>query len=95
MPYSPSGGGNAAKYEIRTLPEKIVSQYTNLNFLEIQELPVDIYMLLLRDGFIFEKSQTKEGLDYLEKCWALEQTSPDKKALIEKFGRGEQNGKKH
>jgi len=43
---------------------------------------------LLRDAVIFNHSQTEEGDKYLDKCWTLEQTEPDRKALREKFKRG-------
>jgi hypothetical protein len=33
--------------------------------------------------------QTSEGNEYLENCWRMEQTSPDRKALREKLGRKE------
>lgn len=45
----------------------------------------DDFLLLLRDATIFNCSQTEGGLEYLEKCWALEQTRPDKKALSDNF----------
>jgi hypothetical protein len=33
--------------------------------------------------------QTEEGKEYLENCWRLEQTNPDKESLREKVGRRE------
>jgi len=58
-----------------------------LNFLEIEELPIDTYMLLMRDAFINNQSRTPEGREYLDNCWRIEQTEPDRKALREKYGK--------
>lgn len=58
-----------------------------MNFLQIEELPVDAYFLLIRDAFIYKQKQTEAGREYLENCWRLEQTEPDRKALRERFGK--------
>ena len=34
-----------------------------------------------------EMNQTKEGRKYLENCWRISQTEPDRKAIREKFKR--------
>lgn len=31
-------------------------------------------------------SETDEGRDYLENCWTLQQTEPDRKELRKQFG---------
>lgn len=46
------------------------------------------YWLCLRDAVVYGNSKTESGREYLEKCWMLEQTQPDKKRLREKFGKG-------
>nr|DAL49724.1 MAG TPA_asm: hypothetical protein [Caudoviricetes sp.] len=52
-------------------------------------------MLLMRDAFIFKQSQTPAGREYLENCWRIEQTEPDRKALRRRFGKeGSNNGKR-
>ncbi|WP_254306607.1 hypothetical protein [Clostridium sp. 001] len=43
------------------------------------------YWLLLRDAVIYNYKQTKEGREYLENCWRIEQTEPDRKSLREKM----------
>jgi len=45
------------------------------------------YWLLLRDAVIYNYMQTEEGNKYLENCWRMEQTSPDRKALRKKMGK--------
>ena len=84
----PGDNGDTVKYEIKTIAERLVCKYSCLSFAEIEELPIDTYFLLLRDAFIYDKSQTEEGREYLENCWILEQTEPDRNSLREKFGKG-------
>lgn len=69
------------------LEEKLVSEYTGFNFAQILELDVFEYQALLRDAVIYKYMQTEEGRDYLDRCWILEQTKPDRKRLREKFGK--------
>lgn len=83
----PGDNGDTVRYPIRTIAERLVYEYSGLSLAEIEELPIDTYFLLLRDAFIFKKSQTEEGREYLENCWILEQTEPDRKTLREKFGK--------
>ena len=84
----PGDNGDTVKYEIKTIAERLVCKYSGLSFAEIEELPIDTYFLLLRDAFIYDKSKTEEGREYLENGWILEQTEPDRNSLREKFGKG-------
>jgi len=65
-----------------------------LNFHQIDDLPYDVYLLYRRDAYIYALSESESGKEYLENCWVMEQTKPDRGALREKFGkkRGEQIG---
>ncbi|MBO5023582.1 MAG: hypothetical protein J6D11_04675 [Clostridia bacterium] len=90
MPYCPSDSRDdddtvKVRYKIHTFAEKLVSEYTGFNFAQIEELPIDVYYMLLRDAFIYKQSQTKEGREYLEECWILEQTEPDRETLRDHF----------
>lgn len=67
--------------------EKLVIDYTCLNLLQIQELDLDIYLFYMRDAFISECSKTKEGLEYLENCWRMNQTKPEREKLRKKYNR--------
>lgn len=71
---------------IYTLPEKLICDYARISFSDIEDLQVDDYQLLLRDAVIHKLSQTEKGEEYLEKAWVLEQTTPDRKRLRERFG---------
>lgn len=66
--------------------------YARLDFFEVERLPIDIYFGLQRDAYIFNLQQTESGRDYLEQCWILSQTEPDRGALREKFGKGQSMG---
>lgn len=88
VPYCPDDKGNEGHFEINTIEEKVIRDYTGYDFNRIDTLDVFEYWLLLRDAVIYNYSQTDEGQKYLERCWRLEQTEPDRKALREKFKRG-------
>ena len=61
--------------------------YTGLNIWQVQELDLDLYLFFMREAFVYEMNQTKDGREYLEKCWIISQTEPDRKAIREKFTR--------
>lgn len=65
----------------------MVSEYTGLNILEVEELDILDYLTFRRDAFIERMSQTEKGVEYLNNAWRLEQTTPDRKKLREKFGK--------
>lgn len=64
----------------------MVARYTGLNILQVEELDYLDFLRYKRDAFIYQMSQTKEGEEYLNNAWRLEQTTPDRKQLREKFG---------
>ena len=72
---------------IYTREVKTVSEYTGLNFDQVQDLYYDEFLLLLRDSFIYNCQQTEKGREYLENAYLLEQTKPDRKALRENFSK--------
>ena len=78
---------------IYSIMDKVVSDYSRLNFNEIMDLPLSRYLQLRRDGFIYRLSQTESGREYLENCWILEQTKPDRKRLRERFGKEDSSGR--
>lgn len=77
-------------YVISTTWEHLVSEYTGLNMLEVEQLDYIDYLIYRRDAFIWRMSQTEAGTEYLDNAWRLEQTTPDRKRLREKFGRKEE-----
>ena len=55
-----------------------------MNFSDLIELDIITYRKLLRDAAIYNLEQSDEGKDYLEQCWILKQTKPDREKLKEK-----------
>lgn len=43
------------------------------------------YWLLLRDAVIYNYMQSEEGRKYLENCYRMSETKPDRKRLREQF----------
>lgn len=84
MPHYPTQD-NGAHYQTQTRAEKLVIDYLNISIFDIQEMPIDLYMYFMREAYIHELSQTKEGKEYLENCWRMEQTEPDRKKIREKI----------
>jgi len=47
------------------------------------------YWLLLRDAVIYNHMQTEEGREYLDNCFRMGQTEPDRQAIRKKMARKE------
>ena len=56
-----------------------------MSFSELLETDCITFKMLLRDAFINKMSQKDEGREYLENCWLLKQTKPDRKRLKRDF----------
>lgn len=90
MPYYPGGGsGDEVHYRLNTKGEKLVIDYLNITIFDVQEIPIDLYLYFMREANIHRLMQTKEGREYLDNCWRMEQTKPDRKKLREKMRKGE------
>lgn len=59
--------------------------YAHLNIFQIQKLDIEDYLFLMREAYIYELSQTEQGREYLENCWRIEQTAPDREGLRKQF----------
>lgn len=64
-----------------------MSDYVGISLIEVEELDYVDYLIYRRDAFIYQMSQSKEGQEYLDKAYRLEQTKPDREALRNKFGK--------
>ncbi len=71
----------------------MVSRYTGLNMLEVENLDYLEYLAYRRDAFIYKLSQTEKGREYLSNAYRLEQTAPDRKSLRDQFGEEGKRGK--
>lgn len=67
----------------------MVSKYTGLNILEVEELDYIDYLKYRRDAFIYQQSKTEAGQEYLENAYRLEQTKPDREGLRQFKKKGE------
>lgn len=74
-------------YIITTWGRRLVSEYSGLNFHQVGELDYGVYLLWLRDAYISSLNRTEEGRQYLDDCWRMGQTKPDRPKLRAKFGK--------
>jgi len=56
-----------------------------MSFNELMQVDSITFKILLRDGFIHRMRQTEDGRDYLESCWLIKQTEPDRAKLRREF----------
>ena len=87
IPYYPSNEEDEGNYRTNTIEEKIICEYTGYNFRDLEDLEVLEYWLLLRDAVVYNYMQSEEGREYLENCYRMEQTEPERGKLREKFGK--------
>lgn len=73
---------------VQTEDLKLLCDYSGMGFSELLELDCVSYKILFRDAYIFKLKQSQEGKEYLENCWILTQTAPDRKELRKKFIKG-------
>ncbi len=59
----------------------MVSEYTGLNILEVNNLDWIDYLQFRRDAFIYHQSKTEAGQEYLNNAFRLEQTTPERDKL--------------
>jgi hypothetical protein len=58
-----------------------------MTILQVGELDYIDYLRYRRDAFIYNMSQSEKGQEYLDNAYRLEQTTPDREALRDKFGK--------
>ncbi len=88
-PYYPSDDEDNMDtgYIVESIGEKRVAEYLKISMLEVEELDLIEYLFFLREAVIYNCSQTEDGREYLRNANRLEQTSPDRKKLREKYGK--------
>ena len=69
-----------------------MSDYTGLDFLQVESLDYLTYLTWRRDAFIYKMSQTEKGQEYLDNAWRMEQTEPDRAALRKKLRKEDGDG---
>ena len=65
----------------------MVSEYSGLNMIEVENLDIVAYLIYRRDAFIYKMSQTEKGREYLQNAYRLELIEPDRKSLRDQFGK--------
>ena len=84
---SDTGDSEQEEYLITETEDlKLISDYSGLDFEQCMNLDCYTYKLLLRDAYIYKLKQSEQGREYLENCYILQQTEPDRKALKNKGG---------
>lgn len=74
-------------YKNSTWERRLVSEYTGLDFFQVGQLDYGLYLLWLRDAFIYSLNRTEEGREYLDNAWRMEQTEPDRPKLRKLTGK--------
>jgi hypothetical protein len=69
-----------------TSAEKWIADYAGISLYDVDDMCYYDYLVILRDAVIYQLSKTESGREYLENCWRIEQTEPDRNALREKMG---------
>lgn len=87
-PSHPSQEDDGVPYTIITLQDKAVADYAGTTLLQVQEMDIFSYWLLLHDVVIYNKSQTEKGREWLRNAHRLNQTEPDLDTLRQHFGKG-------
>lgn len=79
------GEDDKVHYNVETSDIKLVCDYTGLNFNEAVELDCFTFKTVFRDAFIDKLQQSEQGREYLENCWIINQTEPDREKLRQKY----------
>lgn len=63
----------------------MVSDYTGLSFLQLEDIYYDVYLLYLKDAFIYRMESTEKGLEYLKNAHRIKLTQPDREKIRERM----------
>lgn len=90
LPQNPMAEDSAGRHDyiVATWGRKLVAGYTGLNFHQVGQLDYGTYLLWLRDAYISMLNSTEDGRQFLDDCWRMEQTKPDRAKLHQKLGKG-------
>lgn len=80
-PYSPEYKEDKAYYECVSSDVKLVSDYTRLDFLAVEDLELFDYFGYLHDAVVWNCSRTESGKEYLETAYNHSCKEPDRDAL--------------
>lgn len=60
---------------------KAISNYTGLDFIQVKDLPLSLYLLYKKESFLNTLNQSEEGRELLKTLWRLTQTKADTTAI--------------
>lgn len=70
-----------SEYDCISGEVKAISDYTGLNFDEVTDLPISLYLLFKKEAWIYSNSRTEAGRKFLKDLWRLQQTEADYNAV--------------
>ena len=79
-PSIPSADNDTANREILQTVRRVI-HYSGLNYLQVMQLPADLFLLMAKNDFVDELNQSEEGREYLAKCKRLATTDIDIKGV--------------
>ena len=62
-----------------------MADYLQISLFDVLELTIIEFYFYLREAFIYNKSMTQDGIDYLKNARRLEITEPDRKKIRKKI----------
>lgn len=88
IPYYPRDSeGLEIHYTLKSADLKLVADYCNTSIKKAHNMDYFTFMEFLKDAIIYNNMQTKEGREWLNNAWYLEQTKPDRALLRKEFGK--------
>lgn len=70
-----------------------VIEYSGLTFVDVLQLPTDVFLLMVKNHYLDELQSTQEGRDYLAKCKRLNTTEADRNEVSKFLQRSGKDGK--
>lgn len=81
MPYYPPEEESKAFFKNNSQEDKMVSDYTGLNFLQLDDLGIFDYWGYVHDAIVHKCNSTEAGREYLENAYYYAQDKPDRAGL--------------
>ena len=72
-------GSNNQPFQIKTYDNKMICEYTGLNFKELDNIEFYKYKLYRRDAWLYKQGQSEQGQEFLKDLKRFQQTKADEK----------------
>lgn len=93
MPTEALEGGEGHDEEQLMPSIRRVIEYSGLTFVDVLQLPTDVFLLMVKNHYLDELQSTQEGRDYLAKCKRLNTTEADRNEVSKFLQRSGKDGK--